>query len=294
MFMLIRLFLLLLTRLWGWLALGAILIIIGVAFGASSYQVSYQTIDHGSFTPYVVSDGNDYLQTNGSTYYVINESELSPTFNGLSIFKSSQTFSMVARTDPQDVNVQLSDGTNLTGTGYKVEKIDVLDSSGNPTQSYVDSEYKQHPNGFYDNKWPSGAGLIVLGMIAGALAFFVPKRLNNKLLRSRKVAPAAAGVQDQAAPMPQANPYQQPYQNPSQYPGYSQYQDPAQQYQQQPPAYPSYPQYTDPASYQQPASQYPQYPQPSYPQQPPPNQQQGGSYEKTQVANPYDLPGQGQ
>lgn len=317
MFTLLRLALLLLTRRWGWMALGAVLIIIGIVLGVASHQVSYQTINHGSFTPYVVSDGNDYLQTSGSTYYVITESELSPTFNGLSIFKTSQTFSMIARTDSQNVDVQLSDGTHLQGTGYKVEKIDVLDSNGTPTQSFVDSEYTKNPNGFYENDWPGGIALIVLGLIAGALGFFAPQLLRGKLQRFQrapKSAPAAVGAPGQVGALPPPNPYQQPYSNPSQYPGYGQgqpgqpsynqpyqqnqpYPNPAQQYQQNPQqgyqGYPAYPNYTDPSQYQQqPGQQYPSSPQPSYPQQPP-SPQQGGSYEKTQLANPYDYPDPG-
>ena len=295
MFTLLRLALLLLTRRWGWMALGAVLIIIGIVLGITSHQVSYQTINHGSFTPYVVSDGNDYLQTSGSTYYVITESELSPTFNGLSIFKTSQTFSMIARTDSQNVDVQLSDGTHLQGTGYKVEKIDVLDSNGAPTQSFVDSEYTKNPNGFYENDWPGGIALIVLGLIADGLGFFAPQLLRGKLQRFQrapKSAPAAAGAPGQAGTLPPPNPYQQPYSNPSQYPGYGQGQQ-GQQGQQGYQGYPAYPNYTDPSQYQQqPGQQYPSSPQPSYPQQPP-YPQQGGSYEKTQLANPYDYPDTG-
>jgi hypothetical protein len=303
MFMLIRLALLLLTRRWGWMILGAVLIIIGIVLGASSHSVAYQTIDHGTFTPYVVDGGTDYLQTNGSTYYVINEGEMSPAFNGVTVFKNNGTFSMITRTDTQDVDVQLTDGTHLQGTGYKVEKIDVLDSNGTPTQTFVDSEYSQHPNGFYENNWVGGILLIVLGLLAGAAGFFAPQLLKGKLQglqRSPKAAPAVAGVPGQAGVMSQPNPYAQPYQNPSQYPGYApgqaSYNQPNQQYPAYPQnpqqAYPSYPNYTDPSQYQQPAQPNPPASQPQYPQQPP-YQPSPGSYDKTQLANPYDYPDQG-
>ncbi|GAC1566471.1 MAG: hypothetical protein NVS3B14_09020 [Ktedonobacteraceae bacterium] len=269
MFLLIRLLRLLLTRRWGWIVLGVVLVVAGVILGASSHQVSYQTINNGSFTPYVVQGGTDYLQVaNTSTYYVINEADLSPHFDGKTVFTSKNNiFSIITRSDTEDVDVQLTDGTHLQGSGYQVEQIKQLDSNGQPLQTYSTSEYTQNPNGFYENNWGGGATLIVLGLLSGALAFFVPRFFKNKRQKSFSMAPAAMGTQGQAFPNQQPNPYQQPYQNPSQYP-----------------SYPQQPQYQA----NQPHPPYP--PQPQYPSYPP----QQGSYEPTQFASPNQTPPQNQ
>ncbi|MGH2494803.1 MAG: hypothetical protein ACRDIV_08870 [Ktedonobacteraceae bacterium] len=241
MFFLIRLLRLLLSKRWGWMILGVVVLVSGVALGASSHQVTYQPITKGNFTPYVVEGGTDYLQTtDGSTFYVIKEADLSPHFDGTTVFGGERkTFAILTRSDTEDVDVQLTDGTHLQGTGYRVERIAQVDNTtGQTLQTYTTAEYTQNPNGFYENNWAGGAGLIALGLLALVLSFFVPRYLQNKRQKSLTSAPATMGMQGQALPYQQPNPYQQmpnpyqqPYQNPSQYP----------QYQQQYPSYPPQP-----------------------------------------------------
>ena len=266
MFMLIRLGLLVLTRRWGWYLLGVILLGAGIIVGVTSHQVAYQTINKGTFTPYIVEGGTDYLQTgDGSTYYVVNESEFSPSFDGASVFKNDSAFTMIARTDTQDVDVQLTDGTHLQGNGYKVEQVVVLDSSGNPLQTYNDSEYTQNPNGFYENNWIGGGALIALGLLAVSLGLFIPSWLKKS--RLKKTAPAAFIPQGQAGlPYPPNPVYLQ--QNPS-YMQPNAYPQPNPAYQQPNPSYtqpnPYQQPYTNPSQYQQPysdPSQYPPYTRP--------------------------------
>jgi hypothetical protein len=242
MFFLIRLLSLLLSKRWGWMILGIVVLGIGVFLGASSHQVTYQPITNGNFTPYVVEGGTDYLQTtDGSTYYVIKEADFSPHFDGNTVFGGGQkTFAILIRSDTQDVDVQLTDGTHLQGTGYVVERITQVDNtSGQSLQTFTNAEFTQNPNGFYENNWGGGAALIALGLLALALSFFAPRYLQNRRQKSRSPAPVAMGIQGQGLPYQQSNPYQptpnpyeQPYQNPSQYPP---------QYQQQYPPYPSQP-----------------------------------------------------
>ncbi|HKV57642.1 MAG TPA: hypothetical protein VJO32_05150 [Ktedonobacteraceae bacterium] len=261
MFFLIRLLRLLLSKRWGWMILGVVVLVGGVALGASSHQVTYQPITKGNFTPYVVEGGTDYLQTtDGSTFYVIKEADLSPHFDGTAVFGGERkTFSILTRSDTEDVDVQLTDGTHLQGTGYRVERIAQIDNTtGQPLQTFTTAEYTQDPNGFYENNWAGGAGLIVLGLLALVLSFFAPRYLQNKRQKSLASAPAAMGMQGQALPYQQPNPYQQapnPYQQP--------YQNP---------------------------SQYPQYQQQQYPSYPP----QPGGYEPTQLANSERFPPQNQ
>lgn len=237
MYFLIRLLALFLSKRWGWMVLGIVVIGVGVAFGASSHKVTYQPITNGNFTPYVVDGGTDYLQaSDGSTYYVIKESDLSPHFDGTSVFGGGQkTFAILTSSDSEDVDVQLTNGPHLLGTGYEVERIAQVDPvTGQPMQIYTTAEYAQNPNGFYENKWGWGIVFIVLGLLAFSLGLFAPRLFKNRWQKANAAAPVMAGNVGQAMPYQQANayqqtanPYMQPYADPSQY----------LQYQQQPGAY---------------------------------------------------------
>lgn len=300
MFALIRLGIFLLTRRWGLIVVGALLLVIGLGYGASSHHVSYQTIQNGTFTPYVVDDGNDYLQQNsGSTYYVVHEADFSPVFDGSQVFKNnSQTFVFVADTSSQDVDVNLTDGTHLSGTGYQVEKITTFDSSGQTTGTYTTSTYQNNPSGYDQNNWPVGILLSLLGLGLGALSILLPRRAGRlkpaKGASGFSVSPSAAmGMQGQGQPnaAPYANPYAQPgaYQQPNPY--QNPYQSPA-QYQQQNPYNPAQP--ANPYSVQPPAApQYPSYPAGSYDKTQLASPPQPGSYDPTQRANPYNQLPQG-
>jgi hypothetical protein len=258
MYLLIRLLSLFLSRRWGWMVLGVVVAGIGVVLGASSHQVKYQPITNGNFTPYVVEGGTDYLQaSDGSTYYVIKESDLSPHFDGNTVFGGSQkTFAILTRSDTESVDVQLTDGTHLQGTGYRVERIAQVDpTTGQYMQIYSTAEYTQNPNGFYENDWLGGIGLIALGLLSFALGLFAPRIFRNRRQQASAPAPVMMGNQGQPMPYQQANayqqapnPYMQPYAGPSQYP----------QYQQQYPPYPQQPGAYDPTQLAGPGSFPPQ------------------------------------
>ena len=97
-----------------------------------------------------------------------------------------------------------------TGT---IEQITVFGSNGQPAEVFATSEFTQNPHGFYQNNWPGGSALLVLGLIIGGLALGLP------VLRSRKRQQQGWNVAT-SAPMnayPQANPYQ----GPTQYPQYA-------------------------------------------------------------------------
>jgi hypothetical protein len=68
---------------WSVIALGALLIIVGLLLGRSSYQVMYQSVPAGTIAHYITGDsGKGYLQMVGSAnLYVVNEQDLSPAFN---------------------------------------------------------------------------------------------------------------------------------------------------------------------------------------------------------------------
>lgn len=293
MFSLIRLSRILLRRRWGWYILGTILAIVGISVGATSHTVAYQTVSSGSFTPNIVDNGTDYLQlNNGSTYYVINESDFTPTFNGATFFKQSVDISLIARTDSQSVDVSLTDGSHLQGDGYTVEQIVLLNSNGQPQQTYTSSEYTQNPHGFYENDWIGGGALLVLGLIAVGLGFFVPQRIQKRQRRATNVATATAGPQGSAPAYPPTNPYASPYgtaSSPTAYTDPSQYQAGSAYAQSPIPIQPYGVQNPQPnipnIPYQAPSQFSPYEAQPHYPV-PQPYPPQSGAYDQTQLADP--------
>jgi hypothetical protein len=163
------------TKPWGWLILSVLLAIGGFIYGSTSHQVSYQYIDHASLIPHFVQDGSDYFQVkNSSIYYIFDENDFLPAFKRDSFFSSSG-FTFIARKDSENVDVKFSDGTRLTGSGYRVEEITFFSRDGRVQQTFSTDAYSQHPQGFYDDRWIVGRVVISISIIlfVAVLAFTV-------------------------------------------------------------------------------------------------------------------------
>ncbi len=273
--------------------LGGALIIFGVVIGTTSHQVTYNAVNQETIAHFLSgnsssSDQRGYLQfERDSKLYLINESDFTPKVDGNS-FGDGDVISFVYRTDsPTTIDVSATNtSTHLAGDAYTVEQITVPPgSNGQGSKVYTSSEYSQNPRGFNQNNWPIGAGVIALGLIVAALAFFLPMlrgRNRNKAQPASIATPISIDMPFGA--QPPVNAYGQ---NPSQFP----------QYPQQTPAQFQRPQFTPPPGQFNTPPQYPQQPgqfnvPPQYPQQPgqfnvpPQYPQQGGSYEPTQRADP--------
>ncbi len=272
--------------------LGGALIIFGVVIGATSHQVTYNPVNQETIAHFLSGDSSSsdhrgYLQfERDSKLYLINESDFTPKVDGSS-FGDGDVISFVYRTDsPTTIDVSATNtSTHLVGDAYTVEQITVPGSNGKGPKVYTSSEYSQNPRGFNQNNWPIGAGVIVLGFIVAALAFFLPMlrgRNRNKAQLASIATPISIDMPFGA--QPPVNAYGQ---NPSQFP----------QYPQQTPEQFQRPQFTPPPGQFNTPPQYPQQPgqfnvPPQYPQQPgqfnvpPQYPQQGGSYEPTQRADP--------
>lgn len=169
-----------LTKPWGWSIIGALLATGGFIYGVTSHQVLYQSINHASLTPYFVKDGSDYFQEkNSSIYYILHENDLSPVFKREDFFNNGG-FTLIARTDAENVDVTFSDDTHLTGSGYRIEEITFFDNNGQAQQVFSTSEYSKNPRGFYDDRWVLGRILIYIGaplLIIGFLITLINSRV---------------------------------------------------------------------------------------------------------------------
>lgn len=265
----IRLAILLLTRRWGLIIVGAALLIGGLIYGANSHSVAYKSVGQGTVAHFLAGDSTGYLKMdNSSTLYVLNENDFTPTINGTNTFANGDTISFVYRTDgTTNIDETSTIGTHLSGPAYTIVELTVYANGGQKV--YNTADYSQHPSGFYQNNWLVGGAIAFIGFIIVDLAFILPLILKKKKVQTA-YSPVAMGMQGQGQP----NPYQQPYQNPGQYNQYDQYG----QYNQDN-AYPP-----------QPPQQQGQYPPSPYNQ--PYGQAQPGQYEPTQRADPYKQPPQ--
>ncbi len=293
MFALTRLAILLLTRRWGLIVVGAVLVLAGLIVGANSHQVTYQTVNKGTIIHYLYGGGSDdndaYIELQDGSLYFLNESDFTPTLNSDSI--KSQVASIVydsANTKSIDVSSS-NTSTHLSGTGDQVVQLVSFDDGGQNPTTFTTSEYHQNPSGFYQNDWGWGGVLLVLGLLIGGAALLVPMLMPGLAAKAKQGSPGFSMS-------PPANAYQQPLNeqpgpypsaNPSYpYPGAAQY----------PPqgGYPPHPaQYGQPSQGPVAPTQYGQPPQaPAYPPTP-------GSYEPTRYAappeprqygSPYDNP----
>lgn len=253
----IRLIILLFTRRWGLIIIGALVLIGGLIYGANSHNVAYQSVSPGSVAHFLSGDsGTGYLQMSGSPkLYVLNESDFIPAINGTNTFGDGDNISFVYRTDgTTDIDQTSTIGTHLAGPAYTVVELTVFSSNGQ--QVFKTSNYSQNPDGFYQNNWLVGGAIAFVGLIILALAFILPSVLKKKQQPAYNAATMGMGLQGQPNPYQQPNspPYQQPFQPPIQPPYQQPYQDPARYGQyppQQPGQYPPSP-YGQPDPYQPP------------------------------------------
>ena len=230
------------------IALGVVLLLAGIVYGLGSRQVHYRSVGQGSIAHYLSADGTGYLQMEGnSALYIVHQDNFSPK---LPTFADSDTVSFVY--DPGEttsVDVKSTLGTHLVGNAAKVVAITASDTASQRT--YTTPEYARNAQGYDNNQWPIGIGLLVVGLLLIGSSFFLPRK-KQATVAVPPVPPAQTNTPTQVQQQQQLfyQPNTPPYGQPSQ-PIY-------------PTAYPPTPQNypPQPRPFQQPSS-------PNYPQQPP-------------------------
>ena len=251
------------------IALGVILLLAGIVYGLGSRQVQYRSVGQGTIAHYLSADGTGYLQMEGSSaLYIVHQDNFSPK---LPTFADSDTISFVY--DPGEttaIDESSTIGTHLVGTAAKVVAITATDTAGQKT--YTTPEYASNAQGYDNNQWPLGIGLLVVGLLMIGGSFFLPKKKPAAMVAPIAPAYIPTQAQQQQSVYPQNTPpYGQPLQQ-----GYPTAYPPIQQsYQPQP------------GPFQQPSS-------PNYPLQPstpfgPPQPQQPNPFGPPQP-NPFEQP----
>jgi hypothetical protein len=245
----VRLAILLLSRRWGLIIVGVLLVIGGVIWGLTSHQVSYQSSQQGANYHLATGtqSGNLYVNADGSSdYFAAFKGDFNPPISQSDI-DNAASISFVARTDTSTLDPALNTDTGTVNDAHKIEKIVFYDKNNQVIATYTTAEYNANPNGFYDNEWLKSIWLVLVGLLLGGAALLLP-------MFAKKPQPNAGfNMGAPGAQLYQPNAYGQPYQGPQSY------QQP--QYPAQPPVY------GQPGQY---PPQQPAYGQPGqYPPQPP-------------------------
>lgn len=225
----VRLAILLLSRRWGLIIVGAALLVGGLIWGMTSHQVSYTQLNNVTVDDYKLrtgtQSGNLYINKEGSNeFYVAFSTDFSISDNDLN---KTAAISFVARTDQSSLDPPLdADGTTINDA-HKIEKLVLLDENGSVINTFTTAEYNANPNGFSDNEWMKAIWLILAGLLIGGAALLVPMFVKKPQASTSFNIGGAGTAQPYQQPAPYgqpyqqqqpANPYGQPYQGPGQYP----------------------------------------------------------------------------
>jgi hypothetical protein len=227
---------------WLWLIPGIALFVVGIIVGLSSHQIVYQKSSQGTaYQIYIGSLGNIYLNADGSAdYFIARKEDFNPPIDTTTV-DSAASVDFVARADTVSVNAKIESAT--ISDAHPIEQLTFYDGSGQALTSYTTSEYTAYladpASHSYQNQWPLGAGLIIIGILIDGMILLV---LLSR--RSPGTTPAVdASVILPGYPQSHQAGYPQPY------------------YPQPPYVQPPYP--GQPGVLYTPSAQYPpQYPQP--------------------------------
>jgi hypothetical protein len=174
---------LIVTRRWGWAVIGAIVLLSGLLWGASSPTVPYIGTPEG-YTPLNViptKSGDLYISApeNQSTFYIAHCNDLSPHVDCAKL-PSKMKLGFFARPEPISMNGKIRD--DITGRdlqvsqAYVIEELDVSDLSNGSRKTYTASDFS--PNHmYYENRWwPVAIALIGSGLLVAYVALFVRRR----------------------------------------------------------------------------------------------------------------------
>lgn len=167
----------------GLILLGLLLVLGGVVTGIASHSVTYRNGTRGTVAHYLSGDSAHigYLQMgNSSDLYYVNENEFTPTINenGTQTLGRGSSISYVYTPDEtKQIDETATDtGAHLQGTAFRVVQITLYDQNGQNPEVFTSSDYAQNPQGYYQNNWPGGMSLLVLGFLVTGSALFWPKR----------------------------------------------------------------------------------------------------------------------
>ncbi|WP_376795693.1 hypothetical protein [Thermogemmatispora sp.] len=162
---------------------GLLIVGLGLVVGWQSHQVTYRSSGRAVIGHYLSDPQTHegYLQLEGSpTLYLLREQEFTPPIQGTATLKDLMPVGLLYRPDETtQIDVRARLGTHLTGPAYTVVALTLYDLDGRVVQEFRSALYRQSPQGFYENDWPLGGGLGLLGVVlavGGGLSLWWQRR----------------------------------------------------------------------------------------------------------------------
>lgn len=161
----------------GRLIAGPLLIIGGIALGFTSHAIVYQHVPQTTYHiwQYDENTGTYYLQRSGnSQLYVFTFTDLVPfpdpeTLQANGSMPDSSTLIAELTYNAEKERISFSDSLR-TYDAYRVIQLKAVSSPG---KMFTTTEYREHPTGLYDNRWPYGAGMAGFGVLLLLVSFYV-------------------------------------------------------------------------------------------------------------------------
>ena len=181
------------------LAIGAVTLLSGLVFGLGSRTVAYQQVKQGTIQHVLSANGDSYIQMLGnSSRYILHQDDFRPLVSNNTL-GDGDVVSFIydpSATTRIDVTSQL--GTNLTGDASKIVQLTLFTVNG--STSFLTPDYTQHPNCYTLNRWPIGAGLMLLGLLVMGVSLLLKPRRKSVPVVPQPAQPAQAVQQDTTSP----------------------------------------------------------------------------------------------
>ncbi|GHO89060.1 hypothetical protein [Dictyobacter formicarum] len=165
----------------GRIIMGSAFLIGGLIYGFNSHMVSYQSADVIRYQLYSNTDAVEYYirDVNTGLIFTAKLTDFSSYFSEQDI--AHARLSLVYDDSSQNVNMQLSDGGSLTGTGHQILKLVILDQQGHAVDSFDTYQYQSHPQSYFENHWSIASILAGIGacILLATLIIYLIARQHN-------------------------------------------------------------------------------------------------------------------
>lgn len=184
----------------GRIIFGSALLIAGIVWGVTSHTITYQqTAMTGKYEALsTITDSHYYLREQGSNeFFIVSGADFNAYLDlDPKYFDKMSNISLVYKSDTQNVNLDLNDGSKASGVGHQIVKYTYTDDKGQQ-QVYTTSDYALNPNGYADDHWLLGKAGIGLGILLIAFSLLAPLFMNllfgedNQEVDDSKLSPEA-------------------------------------------------------------------------------------------------------
>jgi hypothetical protein len=173
----IHLLILLITRTWGWVIIGTVVLASGVLWGTSSPTHPYTEsprVSDGYYYTTAINKSDVYIYPKDMSAFFVARHDDFPNLTGLINTYPHMLIYFAARSDTISVNdvIGADNGERRITQAHVIEKLELNDSNKNPLATYTARDY--NPDGYYESRWwPIAVGLIVAGLLTATLSVFI-------------------------------------------------------------------------------------------------------------------------